>query len=127
MLEVELLSVHAGVEAGAGVLAVEHEHLLAAPPVVDEVLPDEAESVLELDPPVALEDDQQPGVELLREDLVLDEVQDYLTGIDLGVAQLHLDIVEAGQLNVGVGQVVIHHEVPHALDGDPSFLLDVCS
>jgi hypothetical protein len=42
LFELELLRVHARVETGAGVLAVEHEHLLEALLVLDIVSPDKA-------------------------------------------------------------------------------------
>ena len=74
----ELLRLHAREVRGAGALAVEHEHLLAIALVDEEVPSDEAEHVMEFVDSVALEDDKNAGVEILRDYLILNEVQNLL-------------------------------------------------
>ena len=100
-LNLDLLRVHARVVTGAGALAVEHEHLLANVYVDEEVPSDEAEHVMEFVDSVALEDDKKAFVEILRDYLILNEVQnllgcsaDWLFGFGR-----HLDVVEANALD----------------------------
>ena len=73
-LEVDLLRVHARIETGAGVLAVQHKHLREGLLLGAVVPPDQAECMLELEIDLAVEDDKQLGVALLSKDLILDEV-----------------------------------------------------
>ena len=94
-----------------------------------EVPPDEAERMLELGDPAALQDDKELGVKILGKHLIIDVGKDINSGaviLSRGLAH-HLDIVEAFQLYKRVGRVVIDSKVLHAVHGDPSFHLDDCS
>ena len=127
IIELELkFSVETRVETWAGVLAVQHEELLKPVLVVEEVPPDEAERMLELGDPAALQDDKELGVKLLGKHLIIDVGKDINSGaviLSSGLAH-HLDIVEACQLFKRVGAVVIDNKVLHAFHRDPSFHLD---
>ena len=79
--------------------------------------------MLEVEFDLALEDDKQPGVAPLSKDLILDEVEDLLTWAVI----LSFEVVEASQLFEGVDIVLVDSKVSHALDGDASLLLDLCS
>jgi hypothetical protein len=97
-----------------------------------EVLPDEAERVLEVDDPVALENDQQPGVRrvLAEHDIhVVHKSHELLSWADVWEfgATNHLKVVEAGHLLEEVGKVFIDGKVPYALHWNPSFHLSYSS